>query len=50
MSDSDFKLIKKEMDSIIKANLPITREEVSREEARLVGIFLLLYLLSLINI
>lgn len=24
-----------EMDSIIKANLPIIREEVSREEARL---------------
>ncbi len=35
LSDSDFKQIKKEMDSIIKANLPFRREEVSREEARL---------------
>lgn len=34
MSEHDLKAIKKEMDSIIKANIPITREEVSREEAR----------------
>jgi threonyl-tRNA synthetase len=34
LSDADLKLIKKEMDKIIKANLPIRREEVSREEAR----------------
>ena len=34
LSDSDLKLIKKEMDRIIKADLPIRREEVSREEAR----------------
>ena len=34
LSDGDLKLIKKEMDKIIKADLPIRREEVSREEAR----------------
>eukprot|EP00596_Hydrurales_sp_CCMP1899_P008406 CAMPEP_0119043262 /NCGR_PEP_ID=MMETSP1177-20130426/19908_1 /TAXON_ID=2985 /ORGANISM="Ochromonas sp, Strain CCMP1899" /LENGTH=631 /DNA_ID=CAMNT_0007011001 /DNA_START=289 /DNA_END=2181 /DNA_ORIENTATION=+ len=34
LSDSDLKAIKKEMDKIIKANLPIRREEVTREEAR----------------
>ena len=34
MSDSDLSAIKKEMDKIIKANLPIRREEVTREEAR----------------
>jgi len=34
MSEHDLKAIKKEMDAIIKADLPITREEVSREEAR----------------
>ena len=34
LSDSDLKLIKKEMDKIIKADLPLRREEVSREEAR----------------
>jgi threonyl-tRNA synthetase len=32
--ENDLTSIKKEMDRIIKANLPITREEVSREEAR----------------
>ena len=31
------------MDKIIKADLPLRREEVSRGEARLVLIFLLLY-------
>ena len=30
LSDGDLKLIKKEMDKIIKADLPIRREEVSR--------------------
>jgi len=34
LSENDLKLIKKEMDSIIKADYPITREEVTREEAR----------------
>jgi threonyl-tRNA synthetase len=34
LSDSDLKAVKKEMDAIIKANYPITREEVTREEAR----------------
>jgi len=34
LTDADLKLIKKEMDKIIKENLPIRREEVSREEAR----------------
>ena len=34
LSDGDLKLIKKEMDKIIKADLPIRREEVTREEAR----------------
>lgn len=33
-SDADLKKIKKEMQKIIKKKLPITREEVSREEAR----------------
>jgi len=33
LSESDFKGIKKEMDRIIKADLPLRREEVSREEA-----------------
>jgi threonyl-tRNA synthetase len=33
-SDGDLKAIKKEMDKIIRAKLPIRREEVSREEAR----------------
>ena len=36
LSDSDLNAIKKEMDKIIKADLPIRREEVTREEARLV--------------
>jgi len=34
LSDNDLKLIKKEMDKIIKADLPLRREEVTREEAR----------------
>jgi len=34
LSENDLKLIKKEMDKIIKADLPLRREEVSREEAR----------------
>eukprot|EP01041_Mallomonas_annulata_P008672 gene8672-17904_t len=34
LSDNDLKSIKKEMDKIIKADYPIRREEVSREEAR----------------
>lgn len=34
LSDSDLGAIKKEMDKIIKADLPIRREEVTREEAR----------------
>jgi threonyl-tRNA synthetase len=34
LSDSDLKIIKKEMDKIIKADYPIRREEVTREEAR----------------
>lgn len=33
LTDSDFKAIKKAMDKIISKNYPITREEVSREEA-----------------
>ncbi len=32
--EADLKKIKKEMDKIIKADLPLIREEVSREEAR----------------
>lgn len=36
ISEHDLKAIKKEMDSIIKADLPIIREEVSREEAKYV--------------
>jgi hypothetical protein len=34
LSESDLKAVKKEMDKIIRAKLPIRREEVSREEAR----------------
>jgi threonyl-tRNA synthetase len=34
LTDADLKLIKKEMDKIISADLPIVREEVTREEAR----------------
>jgi len=34
LKEEDFKKIKKEMDKIISKDLPITREEVSREEAR----------------
>ena len=34
LTDLDLKPIKKEMDKIIKKNLPIVKEEVSREEAR----------------
>lgn len=34
LSENDLKLIKKEMDKIIKADLPMRREEVTREEAR----------------
>ena len=34
LSDSDLKAVKKSMDKIISKNYPITREEVSREEAR----------------
>lgn len=34
LSDSDLGAIKKEMDKIIKADLPIRRELVTREEAR----------------
>ena len=34
LSDSDLKNVKKEMDRIIKANLPLRREEVTRDEAR----------------
>ncbi|CAM9869718.1 unnamed protein product, partial [Hapterophycus canaliculatus] len=34
MTDSDLKLIKKEMDKIIRQKLPLLREEVTREEAR----------------
>lgn len=30
MTDSDLKLIKKEMDKIIRQNLPLIREEVTR--------------------
>eukprot|EP00276_Gloeochaete_wittrockiana_P007907 CAMPEP_0184664578 /NCGR_PEP_ID=MMETSP0308-20130426/53512_1 /TAXON_ID=38269 /ORGANISM="Gloeochaete witrockiana, Strain SAG 46.84" /LENGTH=582 /DNA_ID=CAMNT_0027108075 /DNA_START=421 /DNA_END=2169 /DNA_ORIENTATION=+ len=33
-TDADLKSIKKEMQKIIRRNLPITREEVTREEAR----------------
>lgn len=33
LSDSDLKAVKKAMDKIISKNYPITREEVSREEA-----------------
>ncbi|GAB2215080.1 hypothetical protein Droror1_Dr00019454 [Drosera rotundifolia] len=34
LTDKDLKRIKKEMDRIIGRNLPLTREEVSREEAQ----------------
>jgi len=34
LSDSDLKAVKKSMDKIISKNYPITREEVSRDEAR----------------
>ena len=34
LNDDDLKLIKKAMDKIISKDYPITREEVSREEAR----------------
>ncbi|XP_020082504.1 threonine--tRNA ligase, chloroplastic/mitochondrial 2 [Ananas comosus] len=34
LTDKDLKRIKKEMDRIISRNLPLIREEVSREEAR----------------
>ncbi|ESQ36981.1 hypothetical protein EUTSA_v10002438mg [Eutrema salsugineum] len=34
LTDKDLKRIKKEMDRIISRNLPLLREEVSREEAR----------------
>lgn len=34
LSDNDLKFIKKEMDKIIQKDYPITREEVTREEAR----------------
>lgn len=34
ISESDLKKIKKEMDKIIKKDLPLIREEVTREEAR----------------
>ncbi|CAM9470459.1 unnamed protein product [Heterosigma akashiwo] len=34
LGDEDLKAVKKEMDRIIKAKLPLRREEVSREEAR----------------
>ena len=34
LREEDFKKIKKEMDKIISKDLPIMREEVSREEAR----------------
>lgn len=33
LTPDDLKKIKKEMEKIIKSNLPITREEVSRDEA-----------------
>lgn len=33
LTDADLKAVKKEMDKIISKDLPITREEVSREEA-----------------
>lgn len=36
ITDADLKAIKKEMDKIVRANLPITREEITREEARFV--------------
>eukprot|EP00981_Chlorochromonas_danica_P012083 scaffold4415_cov170-Ochromonas_danica.AAC.6 len=34
LSTEDLKKIKKEMDRIIRSNYPITREEITREEAR----------------
>jgi len=34
LTDKDLKRIKKEMDRIISRNLPLLREEVSREEAK----------------
>ncbi|KAG2298020.1 hypothetical protein Bca52824_034492 [Brassica carinata] len=34
LTDKDLKRIKKEMDRIISRNLPLLREEVSREEAQ----------------
>lgn len=43
LSQDDFKKIKKEMDKIIAKDLPFRREEVSREEARLVLITMLMY-------
>jgi threonyl-tRNA synthetase len=35
-TEEDLPTIKKQMEKIIKSNLPVTREEVSREEARFV--------------
>jgi threonyl-tRNA synthetase len=34
ISDTNLKKIKKEMDKLIRLNLPITKEEVHRDEAR----------------
>ena len=34
LTDSDLKVIKKSMDKLIRADMPIRREEVSREEAK----------------
>ncbi len=34
LTDKDLKLIKKQMDKIIRADLPLRREEVTRDEAR----------------
>ena len=34
LTEQDLKAIKKEMDKIIKADLPMRREEVTRDEAR----------------
>jgi hypothetical protein len=39
LSETDLVAIKKEMDRIIKMDLPIVREEVSRDDARSVFIF-----------
>jgi threonyl-tRNA synthetase len=41
LSVENLAAIKKEMERIIKRNLPITREELTREEARLFLLFLL---------